>query len=107
MQLFGTREAALSAASLFYASLLTVSGENAGEHTAMYSAPSVPGVEYFTHSPAPTITADPAFTSIVPLFEVTRKLPLSTIVYSSNNGVCPGSSQPEGLVILAMLTVCV
>ena len=29
--------------------------------------------------------------------------PRRTIVYSSNSGVCPGSLQPEGLVIFAML----
>ena len=33
----------------------TVSGEKAGRHTAMYSAPS--GVEYCTHSPACAMTA--------------------------------------------------
>lgn len=35
----------------------TVCGENAGRHTATYSAPSAPGVEYCTHSPAFVTTA--------------------------------------------------
>ena len=42
----------------------TVSMENAGKHTAMYSAPSAPGVEYCTHSPLCVMTASPAPTSI-------------------------------------------
>ena len=34
-----------------YSSRCTVSGEKAGTQTAIYSAPPVSGVEYFTHSP--------------------------------------------------------
>ena len=34
---------------------------------------------------------------MTPLFVVTRKVPASTTVYSSNAGVCPGSTQPPGL----------
>ena len=41
----------------YFSSLLTVSGENAGRHTAMYSAPSGDGLLYCTHSPARTATA--------------------------------------------------
>ena len=39
-----------------------------------------------------------------PAFEVTRSIPASTTVYSSNSGVCPGSTQPPGLFIRATLT---
>ena len=38
-----------------YPSRCTVAGENAGTHTAMYTAPS--GVLYRTHSPARVNTA--------------------------------------------------
>jgi hypothetical protein len=47
----------MNAVSEFHPSLRTDAGENAGTHTAMYSAPSAPGVEYCTHSPAAAITA--------------------------------------------------
>ena len=40
-----------------YSSRCTVSMENAGRQTAMYSAPSGLGVEYCTHSPACAMTA--------------------------------------------------
>jgi len=43
-------------------------------------------------------------TSIVPPLCVTRSMPWSTIVYSSNSGVCPGSSQPAGLRMCATLS---
>lgn len=64
-----------------------MSGENAGRHTATYSAPSEPGLEYWTHSPFLTSTAWPAASSRVSPFVATRRLPLSTTVYSSNCGV--------------------
>ena len=32
-----------------------------------------------------------------PAFVSTRNVPFRTIVYSSNSGVCPGSTQPPGL----------
>ena len=38
-------------------------GENAGKQTATYSAPSMAGVLYCTHSPALITTASPAVTS--------------------------------------------
>lgn len=41
-------------------SLCALSGEKAGRHTAMYSAPSSPGDPYLTHSPALTSTPSPA-----------------------------------------------
>src|SRR5579862_9861836 len=67
----------------------------------MYSAPS--GVEYCTHSPLCACTACPGFTSMVPPLWVTRSTPCSTIEYSSNSGVCPGSSHPAGLRMCATL----
>src|SRR3954467_15387994 len=76
---------------------------NAGRHTAMYSAPSAPGVEYCTHSPLCVMTASPAPTSSTPSRVVTRSEPRRTTVYSSNSGVCPGSTQPPGLFIRATL----
>src|SRR3954453_19830508 len=36
-----------------------------------------------------------------PSRDVTRSIPRSTTVYSSNSGVCPGSTQPAGLCIRA------
>ena len=36
--------------------------------------------------------------------EVTRNMPASTSVYSSNSGVCPGSIHPDGLRMRATLT---
>src|SRR5689334_3699857 len=71
----------------------------------MYSAPS--GVEYCTHSPACAITASPARTSRVASRVVTRSIPPSTTVYSSNAGVWPGSTQPGGLVMRAIDTAAV
>ena len=85
----------------------TVSGENAGRHTAMYSAPSGPGELYWTHSPRRAMTASPARTSIVPPSCVTRSMPPSTTVYSSNAGRCPGSTHPLGLRMCATLTAAV
>ena len=82
----------------------TVCGEKAGRHTAMYSAPSGPGVLYRIHSPRWVMTACPASTSITPSFVSTRSIPRRTIVYSSNCGVCPGSTHPDGLCIRAMLS---
>src|SRR5437763_10715895 len=76
---------------------------NAGRHTAMYSAPAAPGVEYCTHSPLCAMTASPAPTSIAPSRVVTRSDPRRTTVYSSNSGVCPGSTHPLGLFIRATL----
>src|SRR5208337_4719054 len=35
---------------------------------------------------------------------LTCRLPRMTTVYSSNSGVCPGSDQPDGLFMRAMLT---
>src|ERR1043166_7601932 len=70
----------------------------------MYSAPSGPGVEYCTHSPPWAMTACPACTSSAPPRVVTRSDPRSTTVYSSNSGVCPGSTHPLGLCIRATLT---
>ena len=81
-----------------------MSGENAGKQTAMYSAPPVCGVLYCTHDPRGTITACPAATSISPSRDLTRSVPDRTIVYSSNSGVCPGSTHPWGLRIRATLT---
>ena len=40
----------------------------------------------------------------MPVRVSTRSVPRSTSVYSSNCGVCPGSTQPGGLVIRATLT---
>lgn len=36
---------------IYSKSRFTVSGEKAGKQIATYSAPSAPGVLYFTHSP--------------------------------------------------------
>jgi hypothetical protein len=41
--------------------------------------------------------SSPARTSTTPSREVTRRTPRSTTVYSSKSGVCPGSTQPDGL----------
>src|ERR1041385_2034093 len=73
----------------------------------MYSAPSGPGVEYCTHSPACAMTACPAWTSSGPPRVVTRSDPRRTTVNSSNSGVCPGSTQPLGLCMRATLTASV
>src|SRR5512143_3515704 len=89
---------------LAYASRWTVSGENAGRQTAMYSAPPAWGVLYWTHSPASTTIACPAETSSSLSRRFTLSFPLRTTVYSLNSGVCAGSDQPSGLVILAILT---
>src|SRR5580698_2739428 len=48
--------------------------------------------------------ACPALTSNTPSFDSTRSDPFKTTVYSSNSGCCPGSLQPEGLCMWAMLT---
>src|SRR5262245_36464580 len=74
---------------------------------ATYSAPSGPGELYRTHAPPGAITACPAWTSSVPSRCSTRSIPRSTTVYSSNSGVCPGSTQPEGLCMWATLTAVV
>jgi hypothetical protein len=74
----------------------TVCGEKAGRHTAMYSAPSGPGVLYRIHSPRWVMTACPASTSITPSFVSTRSMPRRTIVYSSKCGICPGSTPAGG-----------
>ena len=50
------------------------------------------------------MTASPARTSNVPAFVATRSVPRSTTVYSSNSGLCPGSTHPPGLRMRAMLT---
>ncbi len=73
----------------------------------MYSAPSLPGEEYRTHSPRSAITAWPAKTSSDPPSKSTRSIPASTTVYSSNCGVCLGSLQPEGDFMWATLTASV
>ena len=57
-----------------------------------------------THSPREARTAWPAFTSISPPSNSTRIEPRSTTVNSSKPGRCPGSDQPEGLRMWAMLT---
>src|SRR3954469_11708452 len=49
------------------------------------------------------MTASPAPTSITPSCVVTRSEPRRTTVYSSNSGVCPGSTHPLGLFIRATL----
>src|SRR4051812_24564672 len=49
------------------------------------------------------MTASPAPTSITPSRVVTRREPRRTTVYSSNSGVCPGSTHPAGLFIRATL----
>ena len=41
---------------------------------------------------------------MAPSLSVTRGAPVSTTVYSSNSGVWPGSTQPAGLRMRAMLT---
>src|SRR3989442_8128124 len=53
------------------------------------------------------MTACPARTSNVPPACFTRSRPSSTTVYSSNSGVCPGSTQPAGLRMCATLTAAV
>src|SRR5438105_4961832 len=70
----------------------------------MYSAPCGEGVLYCTHSPRGTMTASPARTSSCPSRVLTRSIPARTSVYSSNSGVCPGSTHPDGLRILATLS---
>ena len=70
----------------------------------MYSAPCGPGVLYCTHSPESMMMACPAVTSNSWLLSFTCSVPPSTTVYSSNSGVCPGSDQPEGLFMRAMLS---
>src|SRR5205809_992354 len=45
----------------------------------------------------------PASSSIWPPSDSTTRAPRSTIVNSSNSGRCPGSAQPEGLRMCAML----
>jgi len=62
------------------------------------------GELYWTHSPRRAMTASPARTSNVPPRCAIRSIPLSTTVYSSNSGVWPGSTQPAGLRMCAMLT---
>src|ERR1017187_2220866 len=49
----------------------------------------------------------PAFTSMVPDLVSTRSRPRNTTVYSSNSGIWPGSLQPAGLSMRAMLTAAV
>src|SRR4051795_9883771 len=49
------------------------------------------------------MTASPAATSMMPSRVVTRSEPRRTAVYSSNSGVCPGSTHPLGLFIRATL----
>src|SRR3954447_21111078 len=49
------------------------------------------------------MTASPAPTSITLSRVVTRSEPRRTTVYSSNSGVCPGSTHPLGLFIRATL----
>src|SRR5262249_29446291 len=66
-----------------HASRCTVAGENAGRHTATYSAPSGPGVLYRTHSPGAVTTACPAYTSRIPASCSTRSIPRNTTVISS------------------------
>src|SRR5579863_6441788 len=85
----------------------TFAGENAGRQTAMYSAPSGSGVPYWTHSPRCVMIACPGRTSSVPSRVATRSMPARTSVYSSNSGVCPGSTQPPGLFMRAMLAASV
>jgi hypothetical protein len=92
----------LLTASCYLLSLCTVVGENAGRQIAIYSAPSS-GVEYWIHSPAWARMACPARTSSVPCWCFTCKRPRRTSVYSSNSGVCPGSSHPAGLRMWATL----
>src|SRR5262245_48072529 len=53
------------------------------------------------------MTACPAWTSSTPPRCSTRSMPRSTTVYSSNAGVCPGSTQPDGLRMCATLTAVV
>src|SRR5262249_50253939 len=89
------------------ASRCTVSGENAGRHTAMYSAPPGSGELYCTHSPRCETTACPARTSRTPPRCFTRRRPRSTTVNSSKAGVWPGSTHPSGLCMWATLTASV
>src|SRR5262249_48341333 len=91
----------------YFTSRRTVAGEKAGKHTAMYFAPPGSGVLYRTHSPRLTMMAFPASASSTGSPGSPCNLPRKTIVYSSNSGVCPGSLQPDGLVICAMLTAAV
>src|ERR1039457_3730938 len=49
----------------------------------------------------------PAFTSMVIELVSTRRMPRNTTVYSSKSGVWPGSLQPAGLSMRAMLTASV
>ena len=70
----------------------------------MYSAPPGSGVLYWTHSPAVTMTAWPALTIMLWCLNLICSAPFKTSEYSLNSGVWPGSSQPSGLTILAMLT---
>src|SRR5476651_1046056 len=49
------------------------------------------------------MTAEPAATSSVPVFDSIRSAPRRTTVNSSNSGVWPGSTQPAGLVMRATL----
>src|SRR3954454_8503034 len=44
---------------------------------------------------------------MAPSCEVTRSVPRRTTVYSSNSGVCPGSTQPGGLCMRATETAAV
>jgi hypothetical protein len=90
-----------------YSSLCTVSGENAGKHTAIYSAPPSFGELYCTHSDFATKIPCPALTSYVFSFVRTCNVPLSTTVYSSKSGRCAGSSHPAGLCMRAILTAAV
>src|SRR5882724_1411259 len=73
----------------------------------MYSAPSGDGVLYWTHSPLRVMTAWPVRTSMAPALCFTCSAPFNTYVYSSNCGVCPGSTQPDGLRMCATLTTSV
>src|SRR4051794_2824064 len=44
---------------------------------------------------------------MAPSCDVTRSVPRSTTVYSSNSGACPGSTQPGGLCMRATETAAV
>lgn len=61
----------------------TESGEKAGKHTAIYSAPFSSGVLYWTHSLAPTIIASPAWTFNSSVFVLTRSIPFFEKLYWS------------------------
>src|ERR1039457_2979312 len=69
-------------------------GENAGLHTATYSAPASPGAEKRTHSSFPTWIACPASTSIMHSAYSTRTMPFTTMRNSSNLAHRGGSSHP-------------